>query len=559
MAGLRVWRFDWMIQQSETSRKILVLYISVLAVFGGMGIDTASAAVADDTPKDLNNNSQVDFDSFVKMSESWLLGTVYDEPEFIDMNVIDVNVIDVNLTPAGGYFEIKGGLVIDVPPGAVTEETLFQIRLIGAGEAQPYLDSGLTKKSFMGGFEVISDGIAFNVPITLRFPVEPRPDSNSLPYLFFRDNDANVLIPDIPEDLFGPEQVSQIMLAVTSTESDFTYTESGTASGRNAQVDMMLRHVPPGKRWAVLNALEDVLENECVENPCRCLGIGLVSRAADYEEANRCSNVSVSGNVMFLDCPGQPVESWDFQEQSIFIGVKFGPERKAIQCEGSLTMTVDIFDLNGERKENYELEVTSSRPDLLKVTSFIGNVYDLERVGEDTGVANVVIDAGCKITRTVPIQVGCEIPDLTGSWIVDGKETWWGCQDPEDDGVYAGPSTINFNSQEKLTEVKSRLTGTFEFTEFTEDYTLYYTEHYTLEIALDCEVTDRCAYKLSGTSDYTQRYYFPDSEPGEPPYIIKGIDTSSGDYSDGVMRLTTLGFDTSGDTCQTSGTKVLKR
>jgi hypothetical protein len=502
------------------------------------------------------NDIEVDFNDLIKMSEAWLLASDGNEPN-------EPVVSDVNLTPAGGLFELPGGLVIDAPFGAVNEPTSFQIRLLDANEVEPYLDIGQAKKSFMGGFEIISDGIVFNVPIFVQFPIIPLQDPNSLPHVYYLNKEDGTLIPDLPEpeDTNSSEPVLYSLLAASPAENGTSPAENGVMyDPRNAVAEFMISITPPERRSQMLIELYDVLgHSDCVANPCRCMRQFVTSHSADLVSANKCSKVSEIGSIQFPDCEGQPNESWDMEHESIQIAVTLNPDRRAILCEGSLTMTVNVFGIDGKRMENYEVKATSSRPDLLEVTSFGGGLFSLDRVGEDTGMANVVIDAGCEITRTVPIKVGCKIPDLTGSWVVNGFKNWWGCQDEEDDGTYTGPYTVEFDSQVKLDSHTSRFAGTFEYTEFTEDYTLYYTEDYVGEISVDCEVTDHCAYKVSGSTNYTEKYYFPDSEPDEPPYIIKGIDTFSGYYSQGVITLTTLGMDTSGDTCQTAGSATFRR
>ena len=262
--------------------------------------------------------------------------------------------------------------------------------------------------------------------------------------------------------------------------------------------------------------------------------------------------------TQYLDCPDQPKESWDFDAPSIKLFLSLTGKQKFNCNEKSVLPETYVYDVNGYELQEHPVTVTSSNEGLLTVQPEGIHQFLLVRVGEETGVVTVTADAGCDITEHILVQVGCEIPDLTGSWSVSGSETWWGCKDPKDDGVYSEPSSIEFDSQVKLTPFSAMFTGSYEYSEFTDDYTLYYEENYSGEISVDCEVTDRCAYKVSGNSSYTERYYFPD-RPGEKPYVITGIETFPGHYNEGVITLTTLGMDTSGDTCQTSGTMTLTR
>ena len=531
-----------MTKQSIGYRAFLV---STAFVMFALGPQYGSAALATG-----DNDIELDFNDVVKMSEAWLLEADGNEPNEPNEQVIT----DVNITSAGGHFELSGGLVIDVPAGAVNKPTSFQIRLLDANEVEPYLHIDQVKKSFMGGFEIISDGIVFDVPIFVQFPIVPLQDPNSLPHIYYLNKEDGTLLPDLPEPEDTSTQAQRLysLLEASPAQNGFMY------DPRFAIAEFMISITPPGRRAQMLNELYDVLgHSDCTANPCRCKRQFITSESSDLVSVDKCNKFSENGSIRFPDCEGQPTETWNMMQESLQIAVK--TNRNSILCDGSITMTVNVFDIDGELAENQEVKVTSSMPDLLEVTSFGGGLYSLDRVGDDTGVADVVIDAGCEITRTVPIQVGCEIPDLTGKWMANGTETWWGCQDPEDDGTYTGPYTITFDTQTKLDSHTSKFTGTFEYTEATEDYTLHYTENYVGQISIDCDVTDHCAYKVSGSTDYTEKYSFPDSDPDDPPFIITGIDTFSGDYNNGVITLTKLGMDLSGDTCQTSGSATLTR
>ncbi len=551
--------------QSTTYKMSLFCAVFVLFSPGSLYCSTASAT----------GGNEVNFDDVRALSEVWLLeggGDSVDLEELRKLNDVrllaedgnDPNlaaiVSDVNVTPEGGIFELPGGLIVDIPAGAVSEETLFQTRLLDAEEVEPYLDIGQTKKRFISGVEIFSDGIAFNLPVSITLPMEPSEDPNnmSLPYLFYLNRDTGTLIPDLP--IPAELSASSVLLANPIGK----YFEVDCSKGQLAIRD--LTEFPPEDWILVMAAMDKVLvHSDCVANPCRCCRFRVRSNDSDIVEDGLCTNYSSEGNIQYLDCEDQPTEGWSFKEKSIQITYDMIPDRRSILCDTSLTLMVELFDINDAPLENHTVQVTSSRPDLLQVTrlnfddEIVSNNFVLQRIGDDVGVSNVLIDAGCEIRRTIPIQIGCEIPDLKGLWHVNGSETWWNCRDPEDNGVYPGFFTIEFDSQDQLSRYSASFGGTFEFTEFTEEYTMYYTERYSGTITVDCDVSDRCEYKVRGDTNYTERYFFPDGEPGDPPFIIRGIDTFSGSYRNGVMRLTTLGFDTKGDTCQSAGNVTLSR
>ena len=479
---------------------------------------------------------RIDAEDLGQMSESWLVGTR--RPGSI--------VSDVNLTPQGGHFALPGGIIIDVPAGAVSEDVSFTIRLLGSSEIEPYLDIGGQQKGFMGGVETDSNGIAFNMPISLTFPVQPLEEPNSLAYVYYLNREDGTLIPDLPEGAAAPTQTSYAMLAGPSTETTYMY------DGRDAVAGMFLWVIPPVLHTTVLNEVYDMLgHSDCIANPCRCLSQRAIERSSDYSTSGGCFNVTIGGSVQYLDCEGSPTEGWQMKEKNIQLGVRMTPDRRAVLCGQSLTMGVDVFGLDGSKKTGYDIEVTNSRPDILEVASFGGGLYLLKQVGSRSGTANLVITTDCNVTKTIAIQVGCEIPNVTGLWTVGAAERWWNCQNEEENGIYTDTLVIDFDSQ-----VESSFAGSFEFAEFEFEYTMYYEEQFFGEITSDCEIKDRCAYTVSGTTSYTETYFFPESED---PYIIRGQDTFDGTYKEGVMKLTTFGADTSGDTCITKGGMILRR
>lgn len=500
------------------------------------------------------NDIEVDFNELVKMSDAWLLAADVNEPN-------EPVISDVNITPAGGLFELPGGLVIDAPVGAVNEPTLFQIRLLEAEEVEPYLDIGQTEKGFLGGFEVVSsDGVVFNEPISIAFPVKPLEDPNSLPYLFFLNKENGTLIPDLSEDTPPSMQRSYSLLEANATAGDYIY------DGRYYAAEFLLSFFPPDPyvRSYVLTELYEVFgHDDCGIAPCRCNGRwDIAEGAADLESTTGCSNYNLSGKITYNDCPGWPTETWNFEDQSIQIAYKMIPDRNYILCEGSLIMTVTLFDPNDEPVENQKVNVRSSRPDLLRIISSeeAGNTFLLERVGQDRGIANVVIDAGCEITRNVPIQLGCKVPKLTGRWLITGSETWWGCQEFGDNGTYPFSGILEIDSQVGTTFAGSI---SYERHHYGPDYHVLetYDESYIGEIEVivgDCDDSDQCEYRISGSTDYTETFLYL-GDPDNEPYEIKGVTTFSGSYNNGIMTLTSLGFDTKGDTCQTSGSATLRR
>jgi len=463
---------------------------------------------------------------------------------------------EIAVDPAGGTYPFGQGASLRLPPGAVSEDGTISVRTIPAEQVTPYLAQGPHGKRYLAAVEFGPGVRVFDKPIDINLPSEPLVPGEDLPYLFYLNRETGMLIPYLPAPAPAFVNAAGVLLADANPIGQYFDVDCGT--GQLGIRD--LRDFPPEDWILVMAAMDKILANsDCIENPCRCCKFRVRSKDTDYYEKDRCTNVSAKGDIEYLDCPDQPKESWDFDEPSIKLFLSLTGKQKLNCNQKSVLLETYVYDVNGYELPEYPVTVTSSNEGLLTVESQGTHEFLLVRAGEKSGVVTVTADAGCDITEHILVQVGCEIPDLTGSWSVSGSESWWGCKDPEDDGVYSEPGSIEFDSQVKLTDSSAMFAGKYEYSESTDAYNMYYEEDYSGEISVDCEVTDRCAYKVSGSTSYTEKYFFPDSEPGDPPYTISGIDTFSGHYNNGVITLTTLGMDTSGDTCQTAGNVTLTR
>ncbi len=463
---------------------------------------------------------------------------------------------NITVEPAGGTYSFGQGASLELPPGAVSENGTISVRTIPQEQVTPYLSQGPHEKRYLAAVEFGPGVRLFNQPIGITLPAEPLVPGEDLPYQFYLNRQTGMLIPYLPAP--APARMNAEGVLMADANPIGRYFEVDCAAGELGIRD--LTDFPPEDWILVMAAMNKILEHsDCIEEPCRCCKFRVRSKDTDFYEKDRCTNVSAKGDIEYLDCPNQPKESWDMDEPSIKLFLSLTGEQRLTCNQQSVLLETYMYDVNGYELPEHPVTVTSSNEGLLTVQPQGIHQFLLVRVGEETGVVTVTADAGCDIKEQITVQVGCEIPDLTGSWTVIGTETWWDCNDPEDNGVYTEPGRIEFDSQVELTPYSASFAGSYEYTEFTEDYTLYYEEHYGGTISVDCRVTDRCSYKVSGSSSYTETYFFPESEPDDEPYVVTGIDTFSGHYNNGVITLTTLGMDTSGDTCQTSGNVTLTR
>jgi hypothetical protein len=368
-----------------------------------------------------------------------------------------------------------------------------------------------------------------------------------LPYLYYLNRKTGVLLPD-----------AATLESSRPGTSKFGTSKESTNLGKYFTVDcdkkvLQIRDLTefPPEEWVMVMAKMDKIltHSDCIQNPCRCCTFKVQEEAADYAESNRCANVAVSGQIQYTECAGNPTESWGFEEQSISLELTLRPDRPIIQCQESLTLFADVYDINGIEIEDYEVAAESKDPQLLTVTSMGANMFILERSSELTGEAIVEVDAGCNIKKSLTIKVGCPIPDLTGKWNLSTKQRVWGCAAPENDGIYSLS-----NQEIILSHLAENIVGGSIFLT-DEDESFYEEIAWTIEPK--CSGHNECTYTLKGRTNYLQQYYDPDS--GEV-YTVRGFSDCEGVLTnDDIMTVDFFGIDTEGDKCAHRGQETLQR
>jgi len=74
----------------------------------------------------------------------------------------------------GGVFTFPNGVVLDIPPGAVSEPVEIEVTDVNCADAQPILSSAVFQshaKGCLGGFEAKPDGLVFAEAVTATVPV----------------------------------------------------------------------------------------------------------------------------------------------------------------------------------------------------------------------------------------------------------------------------------------------------------------------------------------------------------------------------------------------------
>jgi hypothetical protein len=101
-----------------------------------------------------------------KKALPWLLLLLGEEPEETAQEI----------GPEGGTFKFPSGVILDIPAGAVTEQTTIIVKDVPCSQADTILSArqfASHEKRCIGGFSAEPEGLVFNTPIKATVPVLP--------------------------------------------------------------------------------------------------------------------------------------------------------------------------------------------------------------------------------------------------------------------------------------------------------------------------------------------------------------------------------------------------
>jgi PKD repeat protein len=219
------------------------------------------------------------------------------------------------LTPEGGRLELEGGVVLEVPAGAVGSPTEIQWRLLQEGEVnralyaqymisqhwagreiQGVLFTGNPPYRLVAGIEIEPTGISLQKPIAVTLPASPfyQPYRALHPAHVWISGEGELdRYTAAPIDI-RPTGLFEIPGAEEPVRS-YSVTFNLSSSSKHAVID----------REVVSS--EEISECDVPETSCRCGRILVETGGHDYSNEECTLSQSVV-RVTFLDCPSQPVE-----------------------------------------------------------------------------------------------------------------------------------------------------------------------------------------------------------------------------------------------------------
>ncbi len=337
-------------------------------------------------------------------------------------------VATVTIGPQGGDFDLTNGISLSIPPDAVPEETTFRFRVIQ--ETELVLPTNIFKThdiGYLGGFEATPYGYMFSQPISISIPSADLPDSTSLPFPMFVNTLTNEFTPINDLDTIAPGINSLHKSAITPSENIpappgylfWTKKIKITCGGQLVMPD--LSALPLDQASLALLAVERLLqESDCVKDPCRCCGHHTLSEDFDSASSSNdgCYSVYSVGSVTFLNCPGQPTESWNLEESNLNVTVN--PESASIEIKEITKFTVSLTDKNDDTVTGFSItNVTVKDASVITTRGYDENSVWFEGLSAGTSDVELTITAGgCYYKARLTVQVVDEVIFVTDINIV---------------------------------------------------------------------------------------------------------------------------------------------
>jgi len=191
----------------------------------------------------------------------------------------------VSVGPSGGQFELAGGIMLDVPAGAVAGQTVIEIGILDSVRVDSVIQaSGLTNKRLLVAFEAKPSGLEFAQPVVVTLPC-PGVSEQALPIHVGVNLESGNYAMVGTHLIYSPSDAA-ISVYLQSFSDHAAVEVDGALTGRT-----------------------------CGGDVCRCGRIEVVESTSESIYQNGACQVSrTDGYVVFHDCAGEPREDWTFIE-----------------------------------------------------------------------------------------------------------------------------------------------------------------------------------------------------------------------------------------------------
>jgi beta-lactam-binding protein with PASTA domain len=356
--------------------------------------------------------------------------------------------------PQGGKFEFANGVILDIPPGAVTETVGIEITDLSCEEVDAIISSqrlATHKKRCLRGFSAKPDGLTFNVPIKALVPVALGPGeipvkievdlNNHVQWtlnaeLEYRGSDAVVemSLQHFSDEWLAALQQNQIEQECKRCDTYVSYKDGKLWCGPLSDPSPVFAGLQPG----ACQLLQPERE-KCAPGVRCCMEELMYIKVTEADfTSGKCQIVGGEISVTFPACDGSPTLT-DSQAESAGCPEDTNYELEIVSDEPWIYRC---------QQANLKAELTGTSKDgtvLLEAAAFPA---DWEIVSGDSSVAELGLDippngkvvkglnAGDAIIRAKAL--GKE--DINGDYTLSVKELKFEIQPGEDQTLFVGDS-----------------------------------------------------------------------------------------------------------------------
>jgi hypothetical protein len=197
--------------------------------------------------------------------------------------------------PSGGIVEFANGVILSVPPGALSETVTISITTLDCGEIEPIIQAPVIsslEKRCLFGFIGKPEGLTFATPVTVTIPVSSLAAGESVILTEIDEGAGTYNIPDADLVFRGEDGVVDVTLEHFSSK--------GLIAGKS-------------KEYVQSDELPECCNISPTPMGCCCIQFEQTQRAGDIQSGENCQDCQISGRSIrttFPLCPGNP-ESLD--------------------------------------------------------------------------------------------------------------------------------------------------------------------------------------------------------------------------------------------------------
>ena len=192
----------------------------------------------------------------------------------------------ISISATGGEYTLSNGIILNIPAGAVLEETEIEIAEVNVSDLTFLLeDRGMTSRNLIACLDFKPDGLEFEEPIKVTIPVDL--EAGDIPFIHDLDIENGSYEPAVTEVKVDPE---------AGTIEILVHHFSGVAAEIKAELKRASQY--------------------CEDFPCRCQGF--TTRQSDKSiicELEECQNTQSELFVNYTKCGGY-TEVYIIQELS---------------------------------------------------------------------------------------------------------------------------------------------------------------------------------------------------------------------------------------------------